>query len=138
MIGVLIIAHGDLGDGLLHSAAHVMGKMPEQFACMAVSAQDDPLAVEQRGRTLLEQLDSGDGVLIFTDIFGATPSNVAGRLIMPGRVAAIAGVSLPMLVRALTYRSQSLRVVMDKAVSGGHEGIVLMEHDYVAARSANH
>lgn len=138
MIGVLIIAHGDLGEGFLHSAAHVMGKMPEQFASMAVSAQDDPFTVEQRGRGLLEQLDSGDGVLIFTDIFGATPSNVASRLIMPGRIAAIAGVSLPMLVRALTYRNQPLRVVMDKAVSGGHEGIVLMEHDYVAARSANH
>lgn len=138
MIGLMIVAHGDLGASFLSCLTHVMGQAPEQFACMTVSAQDDPVAVETRARALLAELDSGDGVIIFTDIYGATPSNIAARLMLPGRVTAIAGVSLPMLVRALTYRNQPLRAVMEKAVSGGRDGIVLMEHDYVAARSAHH
>jgi PTS system ascorbate-specific IIA component len=61
-----------------------------------------------------------------TDIYGATPSNIATRLLVPGRVEGIAGVNLPMLIRALTYRGEPLEMVVAKALSGGTEGVTRM------------
>jgi PTS system ascorbate-specific IIA component len=59
-----------------------------------------------------------------SDVFGATPSNIACKLLVPGRVEGVSGASLPMLVRALTYRNESLKVVVGKAISGGVEGVL--------------
>jgi PTS system ascorbate-specific IIA component len=124
MIGVLIIAHGDLGDGLVHSAKHVLGALPPRFQRFSVGADDDPLNLLPKVRKVVEALDEGDGVLIFSDIFGATPCNLACKLIQPGKVEVIAGVNLPMLVRALTYRDKGLETMIKKAVSGGCDGVV--------------
>jgi len=75
---------------------------------------------------LTRGLDQGSGVLILSDVYGATPSNIAGRLLVPGKVEGVAGVNLPMLVRALTYRNEPLKTVVAKAVSGGIEGVMQM------------
>ena len=73
---------------------------------------------------LLKQLDNGDGVLILSDICGATPCNIANRLVNTGRVECLSGVNLSMLVRALNYRNESLEVVVEKALAGGKEGVM--------------
>ena len=73
---------------------------------------------------LIKQLDRGDGVLVLSDICGATPCNIASRLVNPGRVECLAGVNLPMLVRALTYRNEPLSVAAEKALAGGREGVI--------------
>jgi PTS system mannose-specific IIA component len=65
-------------------------------------------------------------VLVLTDVYGATPSNMAANLLDPGRVEGVAGVNLPMLVRALTYRQEPLKIVVSKAISGGVEGVMQM------------
>jgi phosphotransferase system HPr (HPr) family protein len=70
------------------------------------------------------RLEQGDGVVVLTDMYGGTPSNIASRLIDPGKVEAVAGVSLPMLVRALSYSSQPLEIVVSKAITGGLEGVL--------------
>jgi len=67
-------------------------------------------------------------VLVLTDIYGATPSNIATKLLVPGRVEGIAGVNLPMLIRALTYREEPLDALLDKALSGAREGVTRMSH----------
>ena len=71
-----------------------------------------------------ERLDTGDGVIVFTDIYGATPCNLAFKLLQPGRIEGIAGVNLPMLVRAFTYRTRGMETLIKKAVSGGCEGVL--------------
>lgn len=76
---------------------------------------------------LIRYVDRGAGVLVLTDIYGATPSNVAARLLKPGHVEGIAGVNLPMLIRALTYREEPLATVVAKALSGGTEGVTRMQ-----------
>ena len=63
-----------------------------------------------------------------TDMYGATPSNIASRLLRPGRVEGLAGVNLPMLIRALTYRDLPLLKVLEKALAGAAEGVMRMEH----------
>lgn len=126
MVGILIVAHGSLGDSLLHCAAHVLGGPPVLIRQIGVTTADDPATVVAQGRELVKLLDEGDGVLVLTDVYGATPGNIAARLLEPGKVEGIAGVSLPMLVRALTYRNEPLRTVVAKAMSGGVEGVFKM------------
>jgi PTS system ascorbate-specific IIA component len=87
---------------------------------------DDPQVVLPQAIKVLRSLDEGGGVLILSDVYGATPSNIACKLLMPGKVEGVAGVNLPMLVRALTYRNEALKTVVAKAVSGGIEGVMQM------------
>jgi PTS system ascorbate-specific IIA component len=124
MVGILIITHGTLGESLLHCASHILGARPRQLAQIGITPQDDPQLVLPHAIRLLRSLDDGSGVIIFTDIFGGTPSNVATRLLSPGKFEGVAGINLPMLIRALTYRTEPLAAVVEKALSGGTEGVV--------------
>jgi PTS system ascorbate-specific IIA component len=124
MIGILIISHGNLGDSLIHCANHVLGGRSPHLTGLSITIRDDPDAAVDKALELIKQLDQGDGVLILCDICGATPCNVASRLINPGRVECLAGVNLPMLVRALTYRTESLGVAPEKALAGGRDGVI--------------
>jgi mannose PTS system EIIA component len=136
MIGVLIIAHDTLPDSLVKAVTHVLGARPPQFDTLSVKATDDPLDLLPGARAMVDKLDIGDGVLIFSDIYGATPCNLAGKLQVPGRVELIAGVNLPMLVRAFTYRVKGMDTMITKAVSGGRDGVLRIELDpvYASAR----
>ena len=124
MIGILIITHGTLGESLIHCASHVLNKRPPRLQQLGVTAQDDPAMLLPRARALVKELDAGEGVLILTDIYGGTPSNMASKLLIPGKVEAVAGVSLPMLIRVLTYRDRDLPTIVTKAISGGCEGVL--------------
>ncbi|MEQ1881247.1 MAG: PTS fructose transporter subunit IIA [Burkholderiales bacterium] len=126
MVGILIIAHGALGESLIQCASHVMGGRPPQLLHMGISIHDDPQSLLPEANRLIQSLDQGQGVLVFSDVYGATPCNLACKLLDAGRVEGIAGVNLPMLVRALTYRNEALKTVLAKAVSGGIEGVVKM------------
>ena len=126
MIGLLIIAHGTLGESLIHCASHVMGKRPLYLRQLGVTIHDEPDAILPQGRDLVRFLDQGDGVLVLTDIFGATPSNIACRLLEPGRVQGVSGVNLPMLIKALSYRDLPMETLIEKALNGANEGIVRM------------
>lgn len=133
MIGVLIVAHDTLPDSLVRALTHVLGVRPPQIEIFPVSADDDPLDLLPAAREAVRKLDTGDGVLIFSDIYGATPCNLAGKLQQPGRVELIAGVSLPMLVRAFTYRARGMETMITKAISGGRDGALHIEVDPVYA-----
>jgi|SRR5688572_7482586 len=124
MIGILIVSHGAFGESLIHSASHVLGKRPLFLRQVGVTVHDDPDAIIPVADDLIRFLDQGQGVLVLTDIYGATPSNVATRLLRPGRVEGLAGVNLPMLIRALTYRDEPLESLIGKALEGAAEGVV--------------
>ena len=128
MIGILLVSHGAFGESLIHSASHVLGKRPLYLRQLGVTVHDDPEAIQPVAEDLIRYLDQGAGVLVLTDIYGATPSNIAARLLRPGRVEGIAGVNLPMLIRALNYREEPLSVLVQKALAGGSEGITRMAH----------
>ena len=127
MIGILIVAHGAFGEALIHSASHVLGKRPLFLRQVGVTVHDDPEAILPVAEDLIRFLDQGQGVLVLTDIFGATPSNIATRLLKPGKVEGLSGVNLPMLIRALTYREESLEDLIEKARSGATDGVRRME-----------
>jgi PTS system ascorbate-specific IIA component len=129
MIGVLIVTHGEIGTALLHSASQILGSPPPQVATLSVWRQDDPDDLVLRAQELLQGIDDGEGVLVLTDIFGATPGNVVSRLLQDGRIEGVSGVSLPMLLRILSKRSGPLSAVVQRALSGGAEGVVHMNSD---------
>ena len=124
MVGILIIAHGTLGESLIHCAGHVMGSRPPYLMQIGVSMRDDPQLVLPQAIKLTRSLDQGSGVLVLSDAYGATPCNIAGKLLISGKIEGVAGVNLPMLVRALTYRKEPLKTVVAKAISGGIEGVM--------------
>ena len=124
MIGILIIAHGGLGESLIHCVTHVLGKQPPQLAHFAVGTNDDPSDLLPQALQVVSTLNTGSGVLILSDIYGASPCNLVTKLLAPGKVEGIAGVNLPMLVRVLNYRDKPIKVCLDKAVTGGRDGVV--------------
>ncbi len=126
MIGILLITHGSYGEALVQNACHVLNKRPLQLNQLGLSAQDDPLDLLPLARQMLHLVDDGDGVLLLTDIFGATPSNLALKLLEPGRVEGLAGVNLPMLLRALNYRDKGMTTLLVRARDGGRDGILNM------------
>jgi PTS system ascorbate-specific IIA component len=137
MVGILIVAHGAFGEALIHCASHVLGRRPLRVRQLGVTVHDDPDAILPQAQDLVRQLDEGDGVVVLTDILGATPSNIAARLAVPGRVEVVAGVNLPMFVRALTYRAHPLAVVVEKAISGGCEGVLHLDELQPHAATGN-
>ena len=133
MIGILIIAHASLAEGLAGAVTHVLGSRPPQFEVLSVASTDDPMRCCPPRASSSSSSTPASGVLIFSDIYGATPCNLAGRLLKANRVEGIAGVNLPMLVRAFTYRTRDLETMVKRAVSGGCEGVLHMNVDPVYA-----
>jgi PTS system ascorbate-specific IIA component len=123
MVGVLIISHGELGLCLADCARHVLGRVPDNLAILGVEKQDNPDARLLDAQALIDKIDDGSGVLVLSDMLGGTPCNIASRLRQRGVVEVVAGVNLPMLVRALSYSAQPLEVVVSKAITGGLEGV---------------
>lgn len=129
MIGILLITHGSFGEALIQNACHVLNKRPPQLNQLGMSAQDDPLDLLPLAHEMLKLVDNGKGVLVMTDIFGASPANLALKLLDPGRVEGLTGVNLPMLLRALTYRDKGMETVLMRARDGGRDGVFNMrEH----------
>lgn len=126
MIGILLITHDTLGEALLQCACHVLNKRPAQVLQLGVAAGDDPNDLLPLAKKLLKLVDSGEGVLVLTDIYGASPANLAGKLLQPGKVEGLAGVSLPMLLRALSYRDKGMETLLARATGGARDGVLNM------------
>lgn len=128
MTGIVLIAHAPLASALESCVEHVYtcepGLAKANLRALDVPPGALPDELEVRARQLVDEVDSGNGVLVLTDAFGATPGNVAARLNEPGRVSVIAGVNLPMLLRAICYRDAALADIAEKALSGGQQGMM--------------
>lgn len=124
MIGVLLLGQREVGEALVVAAEHVLGARPGQLEVLPLEHDCDPDQLRQMITQHLARLDHGEGVLILADIYGASHTNVACRLLAANHVEMVCGVNLPMLLRVLNYRQQPLAEVVRKALSGGGEGIV--------------
>ncbi|RQP22583.1 PTS sugar transporter subunit IIA [Piscinibacter terrae] len=126
MPGLLIIAHAPLASSLKAVAGHTFPECSSVLQALDVSADMPPEEIEAQARTLLERVRNPEAV-IFTDVFGATPCNVAQRLagsIEGGVVKVIAGVNVPMLWRSLCYAEEPLDTLVARALAGATQGVM--------------
>jgi PTS system ascorbate-specific IIA component len=132
MAGILIIAHAPLASALQEFTRHIFGEVPVRLKALDVMAHEDAKLTLERTVEAAHSIISDRGLLVLTDIMGATPANVASRLAhMPefdGHVRVIAGVNLPMLMRAIAYRAEPLDSAAQKAMHGGQQGIIPIGH----------
>jgi mannose PTS system EIIA component len=127
LIGVLVISHEPLGTALIHCTRHIFKRMLPQLAALDVIPDEDPELALKAARELLARINDGSGVVVFTDCLGATPSRIAQQLYEPFKVAVIAGVNLPMLTKALTYRREPLEELVPKLLEGGQRSMMVMD-----------
>lgn len=127
--GLLIIAHDNVGQSLMETASSILGMCPMALEIISVCAGCEPDDMVESARNAVRRLDSGDGVLILTDMYGSTPSNVANRLSADATIKVVAGLNLPMLVRVLNYPTLTLDELAYKAISGGKGGVFVCEPD---------
>ena len=128
MAGIIIVAHTPLASALCEFAAHVFGEIPERIVAIDVPAHEDTKQTQQRVIDAVHFAQGDTGTLILTDIMGATPANVSSRVAnlpeftLPINV--LTGVNLPMLLRAITHRSEALESLTEKALLGGQQGVL--------------
>jgi PTS system mannose-specific IIA component len=126
MNAILLVAHAPLAHALREAALHVFAEAAADIAAVDVLAEATPETSLAAVQAALAGLPRKGGVLILADVLGATPCNVAQRLIDGQRTQLVTGVNLPMLLRALTYRHEPLPSMRDKALAGGTQGIMLL------------
>ncbi len=135
MIGIIVITHHELGQTLLRTAEGILGKVEN---CTAVSV-DGTSSMEQAMSQIQERIramDQGDGVLVLTDMFGGTPSNLSLSLLESARLEVVTGANLPMLLKILNRQDADLEEVATEAKSAGRQGIVVAGE--VMKRKINH
>ncbi len=123
-VGLLLITHNEIGEAMLRTAIHMLGHCPLQAKTIAFTPDDDPEQILRQATQLAAELDSGDGVLVLTDLYGSTPGNIASSLQETGRVNVISGVNLPMVVKILNYPDMDLATITTNAYSGGQDYIL--------------
>ncbi len=123
-VGLLTITHDRIGASLIATAQAMLVTCPLVVDHLEVTLSADPDCVYEQARALAQQLDGGAGVLVLTDMYGATPANIAQRLLAEPGVRVISGINLPMLIRVLNYPNLPLDELAAKALSGGHDGII--------------
>ena len=126
-VGLLIITHDGIGPSLLGTTSLMLGGCPLNAKLLMASRDSDPVELAQQAHEYINSLDTGDGVLVLTDLYGSTPSNIAHKLREENTIRVIAGLNLSMLIRVLNYPDLSLDELAEKALTGGRDGILEVE-----------
>ena len=123
MIGLVLVTHGQLANEFRHAVEHVVGPQ-DNFETVAIGADDD---MEQRRRDIVDavaRVNTGAGVIVLTDIFGGTPSNLAISVMESGRTEVIAGMNLPMLIKLSSVRkADDMKAALEEAQAAGRKYI---------------
>jgi PTS system ascorbate-specific IIA component len=123
-VSVLLITHENIGEILLQTVRRVLEVCPLQTRCLPVPFDSDPDEVQQEAAQMIKAMDKGDGVLILTDMFGSTPSNIAHRLSKSGKVMVVTGLNLPMMIKVMNYPNLNLQQLVELAVEGGKNSVL--------------
>lgn len=124
-VGILLVTHGKLGHFMLDCMRDMIGELPLPADVLEVRRVQAHEVLINQGTKMIERLDSGAGVLLLTDAFGSTPSNIANKLSAIHGSPVVSGLNLPMLVRAFNYPRAALDELAKLAVEGGQRGIIL-------------
>jgi mannose PTS system EIIA component len=117
MLGIVIVSHGSLAQSFIEVVEHVGGKQ-QQMKAVGIAPEENPEAARERILQTIRDVNSGKGVVVLTDMFGGTPSNLAISVMKDEGVEVIAGVNVPMLIKLMSVRA---KVPMDQAVNEAQE-----------------
>ena len=124
-VGILLVTHKGIGTALLAVAGKLMPNLPLQAEAFEVAFDSDPGTMLPAASAALRRVDTGDGVLVLTDLYGASPSNLAARLAHLGTpVRRVSGLGLPMLLRVMNYAELGLDQLPAVAAAGARNGVV--------------
>lgn len=126
-VAVLLVTHGKLGQHLLETVSEMVGATPLAIDAIDIHRDQDPDTMTAEAVKRAQALDSGDGVLMITDAFGSTPSNIAVRAAGACHARVVAGLNLPMLVRIFNYPDLELEAMAQGVVKGGRQGIIAVD-----------
>jgi PTS system ascorbate-specific IIA component len=128
MAGIIIVAHTPLASALLEFVGHIYGQVPEHIFAVNVPPHEDSKITLSKLQELVDSIHSENEILVITDIMGATPSNVASRLMNKLNhsrdIQVLTGVNLPMLLRAVSHRHEPLAEIVEKSLQGGQQGVM--------------
>jgi len=131
MAGIIIVAHTPVASAMYGFAEHIFGKSPERVRAIDIPPYEDTKVSFERVLQAANEVDNGNGVLVLTDVMGATPANLATKLETSGsssglhpKVIVLAGLNLPMLMRCISHREDGLESLALKALQGGQNGIL--------------
>ncbi len=128
-IGILLLTHNDIGAQLLLAAKSTYGSVPIRTELLSIDHYDQPNDLAKLANQYVKLLDNGNGVLILTDMFGSTPSNIAKELCLLSKVNVVSGLNLSMLLHIFNYPSLSLDQLTIKAIEGGKEGVMQINYE---------
>lgn len=123
-VGVLLVTHPGVGDALLTTAESILGELPLGTATISPTENETIEAMHQRAGVLMQQIDDGNGTLILTDAYGATPGNLAVALGQMHDYPVITGLNLPMLLRVMNYPYLPVATLAEKAIQAAQESIL--------------
>jgi PTS system mannose-specific IIA component len=124
-VGILLITHEGIGAGLLAVATRLLRQLPLKTEAFEVPFDADPDALLPQASAALRRVDGGHGVLVLTDLYGATPSNLAAKLARIGTpVRRVSALSLPMLLRVMNYAEMDLDELPNVAAAGARNGVI--------------
>lgn len=127
-VGLLLVTHGKLGHHLLETMQDMIGPLPLNADVLEVRRVQATDVLLLQGRRMIARLDSGCGVLILTDAYGSTPSNIASRLSEAPLTEVVAGINLPMLVEIFNFPKRGLPEMVAAALDGGQTGVLAFKH----------
>lgn len=125
-VGILLVTHEGIGSAMLSVATRLLSKLPLQAEAFEVPVGADPEQLLPQASAALRRVDGGDGVLVLTDVYGASPSNLAARVARLGTpVRRVSSLSLPMLLRVMNYAELELDELPTVAAAGARNGVIL-------------
>lgn len=126
MVTIIVIAHSEIANSLASCVEHILAKRVANLHIIPVKKTEDVEHTLKRAEEFIGRVSQDDPVLLLTDLFGATPSNIATRLVKPGKIEMITGLNMPMLLRATSYADRDLHTCVEKALEGARNGIVYL------------
>ena len=131
MVSIVVIAHSEIANSFAYCLEHILAKRVDSLHILAVKKTEDSESICERAKELIDKLHPDEGVLLLCDLFGATPCNIAQRLVVKDKVELITGLNLPMLIRAVSYVKSDLRTIVAKAIEGANLGIIHISGDAI-------
>jgi len=124
VVHILIIAHSEIANSFAHCVEHIMAKRIDYLHILPVKKTENCDSIVRHAHDFIQQIGDTQEILILSDIYGATPSNISHKLIKPGVIELVTGLNLPMLIRAISYAKDGLKTCLNKTLDGGITGII--------------